>query len=41
MAGEVALDAATFVLFAVIIPAALYGAWLLVIRLTDRWWGGR
>jgi hypothetical protein len=36
--GEVALEVGTFVLFAVVIPAALYGAWLLALRL---WRGSR
>ena len=38
MLGEAALDVGTFIVFAVVMPAALYGAWLLVVRLTDRWW---
>lgn len=39
MLAEVALDMGTFVFFAVIVPAAMYGSWLLIVRLTDRWWG--
>ena len=45
MLGEAALDVATFVMFAVLIPAALCGIWLIVAiacdELLDRWWGHR
>lgn len=33
MLGEVALELATFVVFAVIIPAAGYYVWLITLRL--------
>jgi hypothetical protein len=41
MLGEVALDLATFVFFAVLVPAALYGLWLISCDLFDRWWWHR